>query len=128
MSSPTFSILVVDDDPSNAGVLADILDAKGFRVHAVTSGAEALAILRDHPVNILLTDVKMPGMNGLELYRAARQLHPELVTILMSAYAADDLIRQGLQEGIKTVLNKPLDIDFLLMLISAYTSISLKKG
>jgi two-component system, NtrC family, response regulator HydG len=120
MTNPAFSILVVDDDPTNAGVLADILEVKGFKVYAANSGKEALAILRDHPVDILLTDVKMPGMNGLELYRATRETHPKLVTILMSAYAADELIQQGLAEGIKTVLNKPLDIDFLLMMISAY--------
>ena len=128
MISPAFSILIVDDDPTNAGVLADILEVKGFKVHAATSGAEALTILRDHPVDILLTDIKMPGMNGLELYRAARQIQPGLITLLMSAYAADDLILQGLAEGIKTVLNKPLDIDFLLMMISAYMSVSIKKG
>jgi two-component system response regulator HydG len=122
--SESFSILIVDDDPSNAGVLADILDVKGFIVHAANSGAEALLILREHPVNILLTDVKMPGMNGVELYRAARQINPALATILMTAYAADNLIQQGMSEGIRTVLNKPLDIDLLLALISAYTRIN----
>ena len=112
-------ILVVDDNPSMTKTLADILTTKGFVVHAVYSGAEALKILQDQPVDILLTDVRMPDMNGVELYRETRETHPHLITVLMTAYAADDIIQQGLEEGIKTVLTKPLDIDFLLTILSA---------
>jgi two-component system response regulator HydG len=111
--SESTSILVVDDNPSMAKTLADILNLKGFEVHAAYSGSEALEILRNQPVNI-------PDMDGVTLYRATRKTHPNLVTILMTAYAADDIIQQGLAEGIKTVLSKPLDIDFLLALFSAF--------
>jgi CheY-like chemotaxis protein len=114
------SILVVDDNPSMAKTLADIMSIKGFEVYAAYSGMEALAILQNQPVDILLTDVVMPDMNGVELYRATRKTFPKLTTILMTAYAADDIIHQGLAEGIKTVLTKPLDIDFMLVLFSAY--------
>jgi CheY-like chemotaxis protein len=125
MSKP-LSVLVVDDNPSMASILADILDVKGFEVHAANSGAEALEILRDHPVDILLTDVKMPDMNGVELYRGTRKPYPNLVTVLMTAYAADDIIQQGLTEGIKTVLSKPVNIDYLLVLFEAYKRIYAK--
>jgi CheY-like chemotaxis protein len=121
--SESFSVLVVDDDPSMASTLADILDAKGFEVHAANSGAEALAILQDHPVDILLTDVRMPDMNGVELYRATRKIYPNISTILMTAYSADDIIQLGMKEGIKTVLSKPVDMDFLLSLFSAFKMI-----
>jgi CheY-like chemotaxis protein len=116
----TAAILVVDDNPSMAKTLADIMSVKGFEVHAAYSGLEALAILQSQPIDILLTDVVMPDMNGVELYRETRKFFPKLTTILMTAYAADDIIHQGLTEGIKTVLTKPLDIDFLLVLLSAY--------
>ena len=56
---------------------------------------------------------------GLELYREARKIHPGLITFLMTAYAADDIIDQGLGEGIKTVLTKPLEIDHFLLMLSA---------
>jgi CheY-like chemotaxis protein len=62
----------------------------------------------------------MPEMNGLELYRETRKLYPEIITIFMTAYAADDLIQLGMAEGIKTVLTKPVDIKFLLTLFSAH--------
>ena len=113
-------ILVVDDNPAMADTLADILEVKGFIVHAAASGAEALEILREQPVDILLTDVKIPNMNGLELFQKARKLCPQLITIFMTAYSADELIQQGMAEGVKTVLTKPLEINFMLHLFSAY--------
>jgi CheY-like chemotaxis protein len=127
MSTP-LSILVVDDNLSLARSLKDILEVKGYTVHVANSGAEALKILDAHPVDILLTDVIMEGMNGLELYLAAREAHPRLVTFLMTAYAADDLIQQGMRAGIRTVLNKPLDIDLVLMLFSAHARLFAESG
>lgn len=111
------AILIVDDNPSIARTLADILDIKGFDVYSAYSGAEALQILKVQDVDILLTDVRMQEMNGVTLCREIRKTHPNLITILMTAYAADDIIQQGMKEGIKTVLTKPLDIDFLLSLL-----------
>jgi len=70
--------------------------------------------------DILLTDVKMPEMNGLELFRQVKQAYPDIVTIFMTAYAADDLIQQVIAEGVKTVLIKPVDIKFLLLLFKAH--------
>jgi CheY-like chemotaxis protein len=117
--SETISILVVDDNLAMTTSLADILEVKGFAVHTAASGREALEILRHQPVDILLTDVKMPNMNGLELYRATRKEYPKLITIFMTAYAADELIQQGMAEGVKTVLTKPVEINFMLSLFSA---------
>jgi len=116
----SISILVVDDNPAMASALADVLEVKGFTVHAASSGKEALEILRDHRIEILLTDVIMPEMNGLDLYRATRKEYPKLVTIFMTAYAADQLIQQGMAEGIKTVFTKPVDISFMLRLFLAH--------
>jgi len=112
-------VLVVDDNPTMTTTMADILMLKGYQVYSAFSGTQALDILHDQPVDILLTDVRMPDMNGVELYRKARLLHPDLITFLMTAYAADDIIENGVQEGIKTILTKPLDIDFLLVMFSA---------
>ena len=79
-------------------------------------------------MDILLTDVKMPEMDGLELFRETRSLYPKLITIFMTAYAADDLIQQGMAEGVKTVLTKPLDIKFLLSFFSAQKRIINRAG
>ena len=126
--SEILSILVVDDDPSMASSLTEILDIKGFEVRAATCGAEALQILRDHPVDVMLTDVRMPDMNGVELYRATRKTHPNLRTFLMTAYAADDIIQKGMAEGIKTVFSKPVDINLLISIFSACKRLVYKTG
>jgi CheY-like chemotaxis protein len=115
--SDSLSILVVDDNSSMARTLADVLDLKGFITFVASSGAEALEILRDHPVDVMVTDVIMPEMNGVALYHETKKTHPHLTTFLMTAYAADDLIQRGMADGIKTVLPKPLDIDLLLLLL-----------
>jgi two-component system, response regulator YesN len=115
-----FSILIVDDNRSMADALVDILVLKGFETFVASSGAEALQILHEHPIDVLLTDVIMAEMDGVELYRQTREAYPQLITVLMTAYAADELIQQGMAEGIKTVLTKPVDIDFLVLLLSTY--------
>ena len=124
--SIAFSVLVVDDNPSLAESLTDILTIKEYKVYTASSGAEALEVLRNHPVDVLLTDVRMPDMDGVKLHRAIKKIHPKIFTILMTAYSADDIIQRGMAEGIKTVLNKPLDIDFLLTLLSAARRLVLK--
>lgn len=116
--SADLQILVVDDNTPMTETLVDILTTKGYKVHAAYCGSEALKILRGFPVDILLTDVRMPDINGVELYRETRKSNKPPLTFLMTAYSADDIIQQGLKEGIKTVLTKPLDIDHLLTLFS----------
>jgi CheY-like chemotaxis protein len=118
MNSQT-AILVVDDNPPMVTTLEDILIAKGYAVHTAHSGIEALEILQHENVDIMLTDVVMPDMNGVELYRKTRNSYPHLITFLMTAYSADDIIQKGIAEGIKTVLTKPIDISLLLMLVTA---------
>jgi CheY-like chemotaxis protein len=122
------AILVVDDQKAVATTLADILGAKGFNVYAATSGAEALKIMEEQHIDILLTDVRMPDMDGVKLNREARKTHPGITTYLMTAYAADEIIQQGMKEGIKTVLTKPLNIDLVVSLFSAFKSMSAKAG
>ena len=118
MSDQT-TILVVDDNPPMAKTLTDILILKGYVVYTAYSGAKALEILKSHAVHIMVTDVIMPDMDGVALYRQVKKTHPQLITFLMTAYAADEIIQQGIAEGIKTVLTKPVDINLLLNLVMA---------
>ena len=118
------SILVVDDHPFYVDTLAAVLGVNGFIVHKAYSGEKALEILQDHPVDILLTDVNMPGMDGVELYRKTKKIHPSISAIFMTAYAPNELIEQGRAEGVKAILEKPLDFDFLVTLISSIKRIN----
>jgi len=107
-------ILVVDDDRMMAKTLGDILRVKGYAAEVAHSGPEALRALPRGRYDCVLSDVKMPGMNGVALYRAVRAQQPDLPVVLMTAYSDDALVREGLIEGVIGVLPKPLEIHRLL--------------
>ena len=107
-------ILIVDDDYHVAKTLKDILNARGFQAQTANSGREALKLVEYNRFNCIIADIRMPGMNGVELYRGIREIRPELPALMMTAYADEGLIASGLAQGIIAVLPKPLDIYFLL--------------
>ncbi len=108
------NILIVDDDFNITKTLVDILNVLGHQAEAASSGLEALERIEGASYDWLLTDVKMPGMNGVELIQAARILRPELQVVMMTAYTTADLVQEGLKAGAVAALNKPLDIPNLL--------------
>jgi len=117
--SNKLSILVVDDDRHMAKTLVDILIVKGFNADFAISGPEALRILKDRSFNCILTDIKMPLMNGVEFFLNAKELHPDIPFLMMTAYTTNELVNQGIEEGAIGVVNKPLDINQLLSFFSA---------
>lgn len=112
--TPKLRILIVDDDQRMTRTLADILIVAGHEAVEASSGLRALEQVQTTSFDCVLTDVKMPEMNGVELHRRLRQVQPGLPVLLMTAYAADELIRQGLDEGVVGVFDKPLDMTLLL--------------
>jgi two-component system response regulator HydG len=115
-------ILIVDDDHRMTRTLSDILSMSGHTVAEAWSGAEALARINAESFDCVLTDVRMPGMNGVEFHRQLHLSHPGLPVVLMTAYAADEIIRQGLEEGVVGVFDKPLNINNLLAFFSSLAS------
>jgi two-component system, OmpR family, response regulator CpxR len=104
MPRPKKIILVVDDNEQTLSIRRFLLDNAGYRVLSATSGEEALNILREGGIDILLTDLIMPNMDGNELIRRAKQIDPDVRTILISgtiknhghAYRADAFIPKGM--------------------------------
>ena len=107
-------ILIVDDDEMTTQSLVDIVTLKGFQAIAAGSGNEGLEVARQRKIDVLLTDVKMPDMNGVELYIQLKETQPNIMALLMTAYAADEIINKGVEEGISFVFTKPLDIELLI--------------
>ncbi|MCX6067087.1 MAG: response regulator [Chloroflexi bacterium] len=112
--NPTLRILIVDDDRRMARTLVDILTMSGYEVLEANSGAKALELIQERFFDCVLTDVKMPDMDGVELHRQLQQSQPGLPVVLMTAFASDDLINRGLDDGVVGVLDKPIDINHLL--------------
>ncbi|MGD1994940.1 MAG: response regulator [Anaerolineae bacterium] len=118
MADPT-RILIVDDDPSMTKTLSDVFALEGYQSEVAHSGPEALSKIAHSCFDCMLTDIRMPGLNGVDLYRAIKARQPGLPVVLMTAYSADMLIQQGLAEGAIAALTKPLKIDQLLAFLSS---------
>ena len=112
-------ILIVDDDQRMTRTLNDIFSVAGYRPVEANSGPQALELVRTQAFDCVLTDVRMPGMDGVELHHQLRQVQPGLPVVLMTAYASDEIIRKGLAEGVVGVFDKPLDISTMLGFFTA---------
>jgi CheY-like chemotaxis protein len=115
--NPASSILVVDDDVDTCRNLSDILTDLGYHVDIAHDGPSALQRVRQRPYDIALLDLKMPGMDGLTLYRELRKLRAETVAIVVSAFAAKGTTAEALSAGAWQVLPKPVDFPLLLKLL-----------
>lgn len=107
-------VLVVDDNPGEVKALRIGLDLEGFVVTGVTDGREALDRLRRETYSVVLIDMMMPGMNGLELARAVRASHPGVPTILMSAYHLSPVQLARADTGAVGFVPKPFDFEELV--------------
>ena len=112
-------ILIVDDDRMMVKTLQDILKVKGHLAEGVYSGSEAVDKINAGHFDCILTDIKMPEMNGVELHQAIKAMQPDLPVVLMTAYATDKLVEEGLAERAIASLTKPLDMNRLLHFFSA---------
>ena len=104
------SLLIVDDDPRVRTALESALRGDGMSVRLAEDAESALAVLSDGPVEVVLSDVKMPGMSGLDLLKMLRERAPDLDVILMTAYNDLPLVAEAMREGAADFLVKPLDL------------------
>ena len=115
-------MLIVDDEEGMRNTLRRIMMTKGFEVRVATDGSEAISIAEEFQPQILLMDIRMPGMNGVEAFREIKTHCPDAVAVFMTAYSSSELSQEAIDEGAVEVLAKPLDIDTLCDLIQRPSS------
>lgn len=108
MTSDAVSILITDDDRNFRETLGGVLQPQGFRTLLAGDGEEALDIVRHESVHLLLMDMQMPKLTGLETFQRVRQIRGRLPCILMSANADQALVEQALAAQVFWVLSKPV--------------------
>src|SRR5512139_2237292 len=116
MNSGRKRILVVDDEPAIVSLLATILRDKGWEVAEAGSGTEGIDRLERGQFDVILTDLVMPGDSGIDLLRAAKEIHPDVEVILMTGYATADTAIEAMRGGAFHYLVKPLRLEEMLHL------------
>ena len=106
-------VLVVDDEPQAVELLEEFLTAKGYAVVGASGGAEALHRLKEERPHLMLLDIRMPEMGGLEVLRRAREIDREVGIVMITAVNEESMGREALRMGAYDYITKPLDFDYL---------------
>jgi two-component system NtrC family response regulator len=114
---PRFRILIVDDEKVQLEILEGFLVKQGYEATAAEDGQRALEKFKNGSFDAVLTDYRMPGMDGIQLLREVRRLQPEAVVVIMTAYGTVGTAVAAMKEGAYDYLTKPIDLDELLLLI-----------
>lgn len=117
MTQDSPRLLVVDDEVDTCANLSDILTDLGYRVDVAYDGPSALELVKQNTYDVALLDLKMPGMDGLELYRRIKQLQAGTVAIVVTAYASSNTANEALAAGAWKILSKPVNLSQLLTLV-----------
>ena len=104
-------ILVVDDEQGIRQVLSDVLHDEGYRVTAVEDGYQALSVLDSEPVDLMILDVWLPNMGGIDVLKQSKKQHPEIEVIIISGHANINMAVQAVKIGAFDFLEKPLSLD-----------------
>jgi len=113
----SYTLLIVDDEPTQLNTLSNYLKKQGFQVFRADNGNAGLNILRQNTIDIVLTDYRMPEMNGLEFIREIKQLNPEIDVIMMTAFGNIEDAVEVMKAGATDYLQKPIDLDYLDIII-----------
>lgn len=114
-------VLIVDDDVDHAESLADVLEMRGHPVELAHSGEEAIDSFRAHEFDLVLLDVKLPGINGVETFLELKQIRPTARVMMMTGFSLEQLIAQAIEGGALGVLYKPFAATELLAALGQVT-------
>jgi two-component system, chemotaxis family, chemotaxis protein CheY len=112
-------ILIVEDDADSREMLAFLLSGRGFEVSCAEDGKDALELIENEPPGLIITDISMPVMDGIELIERLRQ-HPEwrLIPVLVMSAFRSEIVNNAMQAGANASTVKPLEIDKLLQMVT----------
>ena len=111
------NILIVDDEQSYRQLLSLVFEGDGHTLRTAMNGREALAMIQAEPADVVISDVKMPDMDGIEMLQAVRETHPDLGVILMTAFASVETAREAFKLGADDFIQKPFDVEELKLIV-----------
>jgi two-component system response regulator (stage 0 sporulation protein F) len=111
-------LLIVDDQNGIRLLLAEVFSSEGYQTYQASNGERALEIVREEPPDLVLLDMKIPGMDGLEILKNLKKINPDIKVIMMTAYGELDMIKEASQLGAIMHFTKPFDIDELRLAVN----------
>jgi two-component system response regulator PilR (NtrC family) len=111
------NILIVDDEQSYRQLLSLVFEGDGHTIRTAANGSEALDLLQAEPANIIISDVKMPDMDGIEMLRSVRETLPDVGVVLMTAFASVETAREAFKLGADDFIQKPFDVEELRLIV-----------
>lgn len=108
-----FQVLIVEDDAVFRRGLARIFSAEEFEVTQVGDGEQALALIGHHPLDLIICDFRLPGINGVEVLSHVQQIKPKTPFLLLTANYSEELMKEATAQGAAAVLEKPVEVKFL---------------
>ena len=111
------NLLIVDDEQSYRQLISLVFEESGHSIRIAKNGREALVLLKEEPAEVIISDVRMPDMDGIALLREARKLHPDIGVILMTAFATVETAREAFILGADDFIQKPFDVEELKVLV-----------
>jgi two-component system, NtrC family, response regulator PilR len=111
------NILIVDDEQSYRQLLSLVFEGDGHSIRTATNGREALALLQDEAADVVISDVRMPDMDGIEMLSAVRESQPDLGVVLMTAFASVETAREAFKLGADDFIQKPFDVEELKLIV-----------
>ncbi len=118
-------ILVVDDEASIRDLCARVLTRSGFKVTMASTGEDAVRRLQDEPFDLVISDIRMPGISGMDVLVMAKTLHPSIAVILITGFGTSEVVERANQSGADRILTKPFNA---LELLAMVRKIFLKDG
>jgi len=112
-----YNILVIDDEAAQRDVLTGYLKKKGYQIFAASSGKEGIEITKNEPVDIILSDFKMPDLNGIEVLEQVKKMNPEISFVIVTAYGTVENAVKAMRLGAFDYISKPVDLDELDLMI-----------
>ena len=122
MNNDKKRILVVEDDEEMRSLLKDFIEAEGFETDSASNGSEAFRKLAKESFDLIITDVRMPGLTGLDILPGVRKLQPEASIIVITAFGSEEVCRRAFERGATAYLEKPIHFHKLRTLIHEIVS------
>ena len=110
-------ILIVDDEEEVLVLLSKELRDRDYEVDTALSGEEALEKIKENRPHLMLLDIRMPGMDGVETLKKAREIDPRLAVVMVTAVAEEDIAKDAIKMGAHDYITKPIDLNYLNLVV-----------